>query len=264
FVPIVNVDGHERTSPFNRINQRGPDVTGWRTNAQNLNLNRDYTRLDTEEIRAVAGAIDRWRPDLMMDIHVSDGGDYQYDITFGWNSTGYSPQGVRWMEMMLGPALNRDLRSMGHLPGPLIENDPAEGLTMTNLPPRFATGYCDIRHIPSVLVETHSLKTYEERVLGTLVLMASALETVGREGMVLKRSLMADSEQRINPVPLEWRVPKVITNPEMIDFLGVESQKVPSTISGTTRVEYLGKPMTRRITVERQTEVATSVPRAKA
>src|SRR5581483_10844606 len=67
-----------------------------------------------------------------------------------------------------------------------------------------------------------------------------------------------------NPVPLEWRVPKVITNPEMIDFLGVESQKVPSTISGTTRVEYLGKPMTRRITVERQTEVATSVPRAKA
>src|SRR5581483_885824 len=65
FVPIVNVDGHERTSPFNRINQRGPDVPGWRTNAQNLNLNRDYTRLDTEEIRAVAGAIDRWRPDLM-------------------------------------------------------------------------------------------------------------------------------------------------------------------------------------------------------
>src|SRR5581483_12063859 len=73
FVPILNVDGHERASQFNRMNQRGPEVTGWRTNARNLNLNRDYAKLDTPEIRAVVTALDQWKPDLFVDIHVSDG-----------------------------------------------------------------------------------------------------------------------------------------------------------------------------------------------
>ncbi len=264
FVPIVNVDGHERTSPFNRINQRGPDVTGWRTNAQNLNLNRDYMKLDTEEIRAIVAALDRWKPDLAVDIHVSDGADYQYDITYGWNSTGYSTQAVRWMDMMLGSALHRALGAMGHIPGPLINNDPAEGLTMPNLLPRFATGYGDIRHMPSMLVETHALKPYKQRVLGTLVLLAATLETLGREGVALKRSIMNDCEQHLDPVPLDWRVPNASANPEMMDFLAVQSQKVPSPISGTTRTEYLGTPVTRRIAVYHQTEVATSVRRAKA
>ena len=53
FVPILNVDGHERRSAYNRMNQRGPDEMGWRTNAANLNLNRDYAKLDTPEIRAL-------------------------------------------------------------------------------------------------------------------------------------------------------------------------------------------------------------------
>jgi len=47
FIPILNVDGHERTSAYNRINQRGPVEMGWRTNARNQNLNRDFTKLDT-------------------------------------------------------------------------------------------------------------------------------------------------------------------------------------------------------------------------
>jgi hypothetical protein len=60
FVPILNVDGHERRSAYNRINQRGPEETGWRTNAANLNLNRDFAKLDSPEIRALVRALDRW------------------------------------------------------------------------------------------------------------------------------------------------------------------------------------------------------------
>jgi murein tripeptide amidase MpaA len=67
----------------NRPNQRGPENIGWRTNAQNLNLNRDYAKLDTREIRAVVNIMNLYSPDLYMDIHVTDGADYQYDITFG-------------------------------------------------------------------------------------------------------------------------------------------------------------------------------------
>jgi murein tripeptide amidase MpaA len=119
FVPIFNVDGHERASRFGRINQRGPEVMGWRTNASNLNLNRDYTKLDTPEVRAMVAAIHRWDPDLYIDLHVTDGADYQYDVTFGWNTTtGYSPAGTKWLEETLHPAITHDLKAWGHIPGP--------------------------------------------------------------------------------------------------------------------------------------------------
>jgi zinc carboxypeptidase len=264
FIPILNVDGHERSSAYSRINQRGPENAGWRTNARNLNLNRDFTKLDAVETRAVVAALDQWKPDLYIDTHVSDGSDYQYDITFGWNEGTYSPKATQWMRATLTPQLNSALRSMGHIPGPLIPDDLSQGLTRPTYSPRFANGYGDLRHIPSLLVETHSLKPYEERVLATLVLLQSVLQTAGQEGLALKRAGMSDAESRIDPVPLAWRAPKNVAAPEMIDLQLIESQTVPSTVSGTNRTVYLGKPVTTRRAVYRQNEVAASVPRAKA
>ena len=87
FVPIFNADGHERSSPYNRPNQRGPRSQGWRTTAQNLNLNRDYLKADTPEMQAMIGLLRKVQPALYLDLHVTDGIDYQYDITFafpGW------------------------------------------------------------------------------------------------------------------------------------------------------------------------------------
>src|SRR5260370_16407330 len=208
FVPIFNVDGHERTSQYGRINQRGPDVTGWRTNAQNLNLNRDYTKVDTDEMRAMIAALHRGRPDPYMDIHVSAASDYQYDVTFGWNAGPHSPQSTRWLNGTLEPSLRSALNAMGHIPGPLIPEDPVNRLTMVTLPPRFSNGYGDLRLIPSSLVETHSLKPYEQRVLGKLLLLRSALQTLGLEGVALKRAEMYDRESRPDPVPVDWRGPK--------------------------------------------------------
>ena len=62
FVPIYNADGHERSSRFGRINQRGPLETGWRTNARNLNLNRDYAKLDAPETRSIVRVMNQWQP----------------------------------------------------------------------------------------------------------------------------------------------------------------------------------------------------------
>src|SRR4029079_5958228 len=108
-VPIFNVDGHERASPYARINQRGPSPSGWRTTARNLNLNRDYGKLDPPETRALVGALDRWAPDLFLDIHVTDGIDYQYDVTFGHNASGWSPAICEWPDNKLTPAGQHDL-----------------------------------------------------------------------------------------------------------------------------------------------------------
>ena len=76
FVPAFNVDGHERFGRWNRPNQNGPEETGWRTTAQNLNLNRDYTKADAPEMRALLALIREWDPLLCADLHVTDGADF--------------------------------------------------------------------------------------------------------------------------------------------------------------------------------------------
>src|SRR5690606_38881917 len=82
FIPIFNVDGHERSGPYNRINQNGPEEMGWRTNAQNLNLNRDFMKADTPELQHWLSMFNTWLPDFFMDIHTTDGADYQYALTY--------------------------------------------------------------------------------------------------------------------------------------------------------------------------------------
>ena len=81
-VPVFNVDGHEYFSPYHRVQQNGPHSTGLRANAQRLNLNRDYIKADTPEMRAWLRLFNAWMPDFHIDNHVTDGADFQYDVTW--------------------------------------------------------------------------------------------------------------------------------------------------------------------------------------
>ncbi len=80
-VPIYNADGHEYFGTYNRINQNGPEQIGWRTNATDRNLNRDYMKAEAPETRAFLRYWNHWLPDFFVDDHVTDGADYQYDVT---------------------------------------------------------------------------------------------------------------------------------------------------------------------------------------
>lgn len=214
FIPILNVDGHERMSAYNRPNQRGPENMGYRTNAQNLNLNRDYAKLDTKEIRAVVEVITTYNPSLYMDIHVTDGADYQYDITYGGaGKQGYSPAINEWFENVFTPAADADLNAMGHIPGPFINglnwNDPAGGIVDILNGPNFSNTYGDLRHVASLLVENHSLKPYKQRVLGTYVLLESALKILAIQGQALRDCEKRDAAIRKAKIPVVWKVPQM-------------------------------------------------------
>ena len=265
FVPIFNVDGHERFNRWFRVNQRGPEEGGWRTNARNLNLNRDYMKADAEEMRAMIRALDTWQPDLYVDLHVTDGADYQYDITFGWNGTaGHSPAIARWLDTNYRPAVDAAMREMGHIPGPLIfTDDPLVGIGLGQSDPRLSHGYGDARHLPSILVENHSLKPYDQRVLGTYVFLEQTLRAIARELAPLRAAVATERARRPEAIPLTWRMP-ANAEPEQIEILGVESRKRLSAITGNVYVEWLGKPVTTRAPLRVQSEVATSVapPRA--
>jgi Zinc carboxypeptidase len=267
FVPIFNVDGHERFSRFGRINQRGPEESGWRTTATNLNLNRDYAKLDSPEMRAMIDALKAWSPDLYLDIHVTDGLDEQYDVTWSYNGPhAWSPNEAAWLDAVLSSALTRDLRGMGHIPGPYVDfvkgNDPQSGIRFGTSGPRFSSGYGDARHLASVLVETHSLKPYRQRVLGTYVFIESALRTLGSHGKELQQATAADRNLRPSQITLDWKDGPPEAEP--MEFLGVRYRMSPSEASGGKRQEWLGQPVTLQVqqVIESQPEVTVARPRA--
>ncbi len=270
FVPIFSVDGHERFSRFARINQRGPVESGWRVNARRLNLNRDYAKLDTPEMRLMIRAIGEYDPALYLDLHVTDGADYQYDITFGWvGAHGASPAGAGWMDRYLRPAVTRDLEAMGHIPGPLIfpldAKDVGKGLIEWTGSPRFSTRYGDLRHLPTVLLENHSLKPYDQRVLGTYVFLESVLRAVGEHGDQLRQAIVTDRARRRSEIPLNHGMAEPDEDDAPLqEFLMVEQRLEPSAISGGVRQEWTGRPVTMKLpwrVFSRPTLVATR-PRA--
>jgi murein tripeptide amidase MpaA len=262
FVPILNVDGHERTSPFNRVNQRGPSNMGWRTNARNLNLNRDYTKLDTEEIRTIAALMNNYNPSFYVDLHVTDGVDYQYDITYGYGR--YSPTISDFLKDVVQPAIDKHLKASGHIPGPLIfatnDRDFSGGNSEFPFAPRFSNEYGDLRRIPSILVENHSLKPFKQRVLGTYVFLESLLQIVGKEHAALRNAIKTDAAKRDQTVVLTWTA---ADKPDSMLLLGIESKIEKSKITAGDYVRWTGKLKNEKISYIRQTKPGESVMRPK-
>ncbi len=245
FVPILNVDGHERISPLSRVNQRGPANSGWRTNSKNLNLNRDYSKLETPGIRSIVATINDWTPDLYLDLHVTDGVDQQPDVT--WSFTGRhanSPAISAWLDSPLTSTLWQNLMDMGHIPGRHVfvidRTDLGKGILCWEGGPRYSDGYGSTRHLPTVLVETHALKPYKQRVLGMTVLLASVLNTLGGHGQALEEAVVQDRARRPEELTLGWEPanqPATTTH----RFLGIHSELVVSDISGGDRIIWTGE-----------------------
>lgn len=267
FVPIFNVDGHERSSRFSRVNQRGPVESGWRTTARNINLNRDYTKLDSPEMRALVTALGTWSPDLYFDLHVTDGMDYAYDITFGYNGAhAHSPAIAGWLDSRLTPTLRGDLERAGHVPGPLVQpldnDDPGLGLADWTADARFSTGYGDARHLPTVLFENHSLKPYRQRVLGTYVALESALRLLGTEAKALRAAMAADRARVPETLTLSWRAPDA---PDaQVTIAGVRFRKEASDVTGASRLVWTGEPETQTLPLLRLNLPGATVKRPTA
>lgn len=246
FVPVFNVDGHERRGGNNRVNQRGPNDMGWRTTAQNLNLNRDYMKADSIEMQAMLRLLQRLDPDVYIDVHVTDGIDYQYDITYGFNDRfAVSPRTAGWLRTQLQPALDKALKKAGHLPGPLIfannNRDLSEGISDWHASPRFSHGYGDLRHMASVLIENHSLKPYKQRVLGTYVLIESILETSGKHKAALKTAREGDKAQRQESFGFQHQADE--ERARNIEFAAVSHENYESPISGRQEIRWTGLPI---------------------
>ncbi len=193
-VPIYNVDGHERVSPFNRPNQDGPvGGMGFRTTADGHDLNRDYLKLVTPEARQLVQLVNAWQPHLFVDTHVTDGVELDWVITWAVPEAPLLAEPVdRWLRRNFPPVLAA-VEAAGHLQGPYVSlvdgQDPRRGFETLVYEPRFSTGYFPLRNRPAVLLESHSHKPYRERVLATRDFLAALVVETGRAGLALKSAI---------------------------------------------------------------------------
>ena len=196
WLPIFNVDGHENANPHHRINQHGPREMGFRATAQNLNLNRDYMKVDAPEMRDWLAMFNAWLPDLFMDIHTTDGADYQYDLT--WYLEEWSPLDPavkRWQKDAFDRSIFPAFEKKGHLAAPYLDlvdhRDITKGIGNFGSGPRFSTGYVALRNRAALLVETHMLKPYATRVDATYDLVVSVLQHLDRHPGGLRKVVNA-------------------------------------------------------------------------
>jgi hypothetical protein len=244
FVPVLNVDGHERFGPWQRPNQVGPEEMGWRATAQNLNLNRDYTKADAPEMRALLAFVNDWDPVVYADLHTTDGADFEHDVSVQVQPDQSEDAALGAEARRLRDALLERLTARGSLPLPFypsfVETDrPESGFTYAPYAPRYQTGYWPLSNRVGLLVETHSWKDYATRVRVTRELLAGLLERVAAEPQRWTAlAAAADARaRRLGGTPLElaWE-----NTPESrtIEFRGYAFTRRPSPVSGALAIEY--------------------------
>lgn len=244
FVPVFNIDGHERFGRWNRPNQRGPEEMGWRTTAQNYNLNRDYLKADAPEMQAMLKLVERWDPLAYIDLHVTDGAKFEHDVSIQVEPVHSGDMALRQAGLALRDGVIERLAGQGSLPvsfyPSFIESDnPASGFEDAVPPPRFSNGYIPLRNRLGMLVETHSWKDYPTRVRITRNTVVDVLELVARHGRDWRReALAADRRAQAlggQPVALDYRATDKTRD---VAFRGYAYTRTPSEVSGALMTRY--------------------------
>ena len=255
FVPIFNVDGHERFSVYGRINQNGPEEMGFRVTAQRLNLNRDYLKADAPEMHAWLRLFNSWNPDFFIDCHVTDGADYQYVLTYILDLFGSMvPPLTGWTRDVYLAGVKGPMMDAGYEMFPyvyLLEwPNPKGGMKNWVSTPRFSTGYTALRNRPGLLIETHMKKDYKTRVTATYELLRQTLVVLNAEYKGLKKAI-ADADEFASGNELRGRLFPLQFVPSersrVIDFKGIEFDVVESDLTGGMWYKFNGKPTTFKI-----------------
>lgn len=282
FVPAFNADGHERCGRWNRPNQSGPEVTGWRTTAQNINLNRDYMKADTPEMRAMLRLLNDWDPLICADLHVTDGADFEPDISLQVEPLNQGDRTLMRSGRQMRDELIARLTQTGALaldfyPDLATTDDPASGFALTVYSPRFSTGYFPQRNRFTVLVETHSWKPYERRMRvmrNTVIGLVELTAAHGDEWRKLAHAADRDAlklggVQFALDYSSSWREPpqaggaipdRDSAGARTIEFRGYAYTRTPSDLSGGLVTRYDPKtPQIWRVPLRDQVSVSVAV-----
>lgn len=241
FIPAYNVGGMLVRSSTSRANQNGPALYGFRGNAQNLDLNRDFIKMDSENAHTFAKIFQALDPDVFVDNHVSNGADYQYTLTYIASvreRLAPSMRNLIYGQML--PVLTKEMKKMKWDLFPYVETKsdiPDSGIVQFNDLPRYAMGYASMFHCISLTVETHMLKPFPNRVKATYDFLDGLVKwsVINQEKIALARdqARMWDAQQRY------FKYNYQRTNEmDSILFKGFEAVQDPNEFTGLAHLKY--------------------------
>jgi hypothetical protein len=251
-IPVYNIGGALNRNSTSRTNQNGPAEYGFRGNARNYDLNRDFIKADTRNTRSFYEIFHHVKPDIFIDNHVSNGADYQYTLTHLF--TQHNKLGGElgaYLDEQIMPALEDSLAKKDWDITPYVNvfNEvPEEGFSQFNDHARYSTGYTTLWNTIGMMVETHMLKPYPKRVRGTYELIRSMIGIAEND-----RERMKDIRNRASRKYLTDRWYPInfkpdTENPSRRSFKGYEGEMIASEVTGGERLKYDSKkPFTKEI-----------------
>ena len=268
-IPIYNIGGSLNRNSTSRTNQNGPKEYGFRGNARNYDLNRDFIKCDTKNAKTFAKIYHLIQPDVFIDNHVSNGADYQYTLTHLFtqhNKLGGDLGHYLHKEMM--PELEQRLASKHWDITPYVNvfnQVPEAGFPQFMDAPRYSTGYTTLFNTLGMMVETHMLKPYKQRVEGTYELMKSMLKITEKDGdkiATLRKKALSDILEK-KYYSLNWEIDTMQSS--TLKFKGFEGEMMPSEITGAVRLKYdRTKPFTKEVAYQNYFKPYDSVAIPKA
>mgnify|MGYP000131100653 CR=1 FL=1 len=241
-IPVYNIGGALNRNSDSRTNQNGPISYGFRGNARNYDLNRDFIKADTKNARAFTELFRTVKPDLFIDNHVSNGADYQYTLTHLFtqhNKLGGDLGNYLHTSLMTQLQDSLQKSSLDITPYVNVFNrTPDNGFTQFLDSPRYSTGYTTLFNTLGMMVETHMLKPYKQRVEGTYELMKSFINIADKDAEVIKelRKNALTKHKAGDSYPLSWKIDSTKTS--QISFKGYEGEMIKSGITGMDRLKY--------------------------
>jgi hypothetical protein len=251
-IPVYNIGGALNRNSFTRANQNGPEEYGFRGNARNYDLNRDFIKSDTRNTKSFVEIFHQINPDVFIDNHVSNGSDYQYKLTYNMTEPvklGTALGSYLQKEMM--PSLVKDLQKKKIETTPYVNTfheTPDQGFAQFFDSPRYTTGYTSLFNSIGFVVETHMLKKYSDRVKVTYEFMKSTLEFTDANATTIKQKRQ-ENEVQFQPnknYTLQWEVDNSVKEP--FTFLGYEAgYKKSEATTGQRLFYYRNQPFKKEV-----------------
>ena len=241
-IPVYNIGGALNRNSTSRVNQDGPEEYGFRGNARNYDLNRDFIKSDTRNTKSFVEIFHLIRPDVFIDNHVSDGADYQYTLTYIMTQPDKlgNPLGNYFRSEMM-PSLVKNLQQRKWETTPYVNawvTTPDKGFTQFFESPRFATGYTALFNTIGFVVETHMLKKFADRIRANYAFMQETIDYVDMNFQKIKAMRIQNEQQYApeKPYPVKWAIDSLKVS--SLPFLGYEGSRKKSDATTGDRLFY--------------------------
>lgn len=252
-IPSYNVGGMLNRSPYNRANQNGPESCGFRGNARNIDLNRDYMICQTENAQTFTEIFHEWKPDVFLETHTTDGSDHQQTITLITTAHQDLPPALgTYIDKTMRPALFQMMEQKSKfqmIPYVHIWRKPTDnGFQQFLEIPRYSTGYTSLFNTISFMTENHIFKPFADRVNSCLDFMHCLLEYTSTHADEIKKYRDEANEQlkKQDSFVLDWKIDS--SKYDLITFKGYEASYPPSKLTGQPLLHYdHNKPYTKQI-----------------